>query len=261
MADSSPTITLLTDFGLQDHFVAAMKGVMLGVNPDLRFVDISHLVPPHDIFAGAFTLNQACFCFPPGTVHLVVVDPGVGTARKAMALSAGGHFFVAPDNGLLTNVMESQESWSAWEITADHYYLKPLSATFHGRDVFAPIAAWISRGIPLQQLGPVLQNPVRLKIPPLKKVQDALIQGCVLSIDRFGNLITNLRPQDVPHFVKILAGKREITAIHETYGEGKEGEIFIVPGSTGYLEIALKDGSASSLLNLKSGAPIGVILT
>jgi len=261
MANSSPAITLLTDFGLRDHFVAAMKGVMLGINPDLRFTDISHLVPPQDVFSGAFTLHQACFCFPPGTIHLAVIDPGVGTERKPMAVSAGGHFFVAPDNGLLTYVLESQEDCAAYEITAKDYFLKPLSSTFHGRDIFAPVAAWLSRGIPLQQLGPALQNPARLKIPPLERIADTQIQGCVLAVDHFGNLITNLNPGDVPRSAKILAGRREITVIHKTYGEGKKGEVFIVPGSTGYLEIAVKDGSAASLLNLKSGDPITVILT
>jgi S-adenosylmethionine hydrolase len=261
MTKSSPIITLLTDFGLSDHFVAAMKGVMLGINPDLRFVDISHLIPPQDIFSGAFTLNQACFCFPPETVHLAVVDPGVGTARKAMAVSAGGHFFVAPDNGLLTYVLESHADYAAYEVTAEHYFLKPLSATFHGRDVFAPVAAWLSRGIPLRQLGPALRDPVRLKIPPIGRIEDKQIQGCILAVDRFGNLITNLRPQDIRGFLKIQAGRREITAIHETYGEAKAGEVFLVRGSTGYLEIAVKDGSAASVLNLKSGAPIGVALS
>jgi S-adenosylmethionine hydrolase len=261
MANSSSIITLLTDFGLRDHFVAAMKGVMLSVNPDLKLVDISHFVPPQDILTGAFTLCQACFCFPAGTIHLAVVDPGVGTARKALAVSAGRHIFVAPDNGLLTYVLESQEDCAAYEITAEHYFLKPVSATFHGRDVFAPIAAWISRGVPLHQLGPEVQDPIRLKIPPLTKVKDGLIQGSILAVDRFGNLITNLKPEDVPGFAKILAGQREITGIHESYGEGAAGEIFIVPGSTGYLEIAIKDGSAASILNLRSGAPIGVVLS
>jgi S-adenosylmethionine hydrolase len=260
MANSNPIITLLTDFGLGDHFVAAMKGVMLGINPDLRFTDISHLVPPQDVFSGAFTLGQACFYFPRGTIHLAVVDPGVGTARKPIAVSAGGHFFVAPDNGLLTYALESQGGWVAYEVTAEDYFLKPLSATFHGRDIFAPVAAWLSRGIPLQQLGPALRDPVRLKIPPLEKVQNAQTQGYVLAVDHFGNLITNLKPEDLPVSGKILAGRREIAVIHETYGEGKTGEVFIVPGSTGYLEIAVKDGSSASLLNLKSGDPITVIL-
>jgi S-adenosylmethionine hydrolase len=261
MANSSPIITLLTDFGLRDHFVAAMKGVMLSLNPALNLVDISHLIPPQDVFSGAFTLWQTCFCFPPGTIHLAVVDPGVGSTRKALAVSAGGHHFVAPDNGLLTYVLNAREDFTAYEITADHYFLKPVSTTFHGRDVFAPIAAWISRGIPLHQIGPELQNPIRLKVPAIKRVQDALVQGSVLAVDRFGNLITNLKPEDVLGFAKILAGQREITAIHESYGEGNAGELFIVPGSTGYLEIAVKDGSAASLLNIKSGAPIGVVLS
>ncbi len=253
-------ITLLSDFGLRDHFVSAMKGVILGLNPDLTLVDISHLVPPQDIFTGAFILGQAYSCFPPGTIHLAVVDPGVGTARKALAVSAGGHFFVAPDNGILTCVLEAQQDCAAYEIAAEHYYRKPVSSTFHGRDIFAPIAAWISRGIPLHQLGPALPNPVRLKIPAPMRVQDALIQGSILAVDQFGNLITNLKPGDIPRSFKVLAGQREITNLRKTYGEGSPGEIFIVPGSTGYLEIAVKDGSAASVLNLRSGAPFGVVL-
>jgi S-adenosylmethionine hydrolase len=259
MTHSNPFITLLTDFGLSDHFVAAMKGVMLSINQDLRFTDISHLVPPQDIFGAAFTLNQACFYFPPGTIHLAVVDPGVGTERKAMAVSAGGHFFVAPDNGLLTYVLESQEDCAAYEIAADEYFRKPLSGTFHGRDIFAPVAAWISRGIPLHEFGPLLPNPIRLDIPPLEKIQDDQIRGCILSVDHFGNLITNLKPGDVSRSAKIRAGRKEVTVFRKTYGEGKKGEIFVVPGSTGYLEIVVREGSAASLLNLKSGDSITVI--
>jgi S-adenosyl-L-methionine hydrolase (adenosine-forming) len=252
-------ITLLTDFGLKDHFVAAMKGVLLKLNPALTLADISHLIPPQDIYAGAFTLSQACFYYPAGTIHLAVVDPGVGSTRKALAVAAGGHFFVAPDNGILTHVLESQADGIAYEITADHYFNKPVSTTFHGRDVFAPIAAWISRGIPLHQLGPVLPNPVKLQIPALKYVRDSLIQGIILAVDHFGNLITNLKPSNVPRAFKMMAGQKEITTMHQTYAEGALGEIFIVPGSTGYLEIAVKDGSAAAQLNLKAGFPIGVI--
>jgi S-adenosyl-L-methionine hydrolase (adenosine-forming) len=252
-------VTLLTDFGLQDHFVAAVKGVILSVNPEVMLVDISHLVPPYDIFTGAFILGQSCYCFPPGSVHLAVVDPGVGTARKALAVYAGGHYFVAPDNGILTYALAGQE-FEAYEITAEHYFRKPVSATFHGRDIFAPIAAWITRGIPLHQIGTPLTNPVRLKLPALARVKDALIQGCILAVDRFGNLITNLAPGDLPKSYKILASQREIISLRKTYAEGMPGEVFVVPGSTGYLEIVLKDGSAASTLNLKSGAPIGVIL-
>jgi S-adenosyl-L-methionine hydrolase (adenosine-forming) len=252
-------VTLLTDFGLRDYFVAAMKGVMLSLNPDLVFVDISHLVPPQNILSGAFTLGQTWALFPLKTIHLAVVDPGVGTARKAIVATAGGHLFVAPDNGILTAVMESQEDFKAYEITAGHYFRKPVSDTFHGRDVFAPIAAWLSRGIPAEQMGNRLQEPVRLKMPVAKKVREGLIQGAILAVDIFGNLITNVKPSDVPPaFRFILPGQREVTVIRRTYGEGKPGELFIVQGSTGYLEISLKDGSAAALLDLKVGAPLGV---
>ncbi len=255
-----PIITILSDFGLRDHFVAAAKGVILNLNPDVTLVDISHQIAPQDIFSGAFTLGQSYSYFPSGTVHLAVVDPGVGTARKVLAATAGGHFFVAPDNGILTYIMEAHEDFTAYEVTADHYFRKPVSTTFHGRDIFAPIAAWISRRIELHQLGPVLKSPVRLQIPALKRVRDALIQGTILSVDQFGNLITNLRPADVPVSCKIVAGQKEITGFRKTYAEGNPGEVIIVPGSTGYLEIAVKGGSAAATLNLKAGFPIGVIL-
>jgi S-adenosyl-L-methionine hydrolase (adenosine-forming) len=255
-----PVITLLSDFGLSDYFVGAVKGVMLGLNPDVAFVDISHLIPPQDIFTGAFTLSQAYSCFPQGTVHFAVVDPGVGTSRKALAATAAGHYFVAPDNGILTYIMEANEDFVAYEITADHYFRKPVAATFHGRDVFAPVAAWISRKIELHQFGPVLPSPVRLQIPPLKRVREALIQGTILAIDHFGNLITNLKPEDVSMPFKILAGQREITALRRTYGEGMPGEVIVVLGSAGFLEIAVKGGSAAATLSIKAGAPIGVIL-
>jgi S-adenosylmethionine hydrolase len=187
---------------------------------------------------------------------MAVVDPGVGTARKVLAATAGGHYFVAPDNGILTYIMEAHED----EVTADHYFRKPVSSTFHGRDIFAPIAAWLSRRIDSHQLGPVLKSPIRLQVPVLKRVRDALIQGAILAVDQFGNLITNLKPDDVPVPFKILAGQKEITGFRKTYSEGTLGEIIVVPGSTGYLEIAVRGGSAAAALNLKAGAPIGVVL-
>ncbi len=260
-------LTLLTDFGLRDHYVGAIKGVILSINPSVNLVDLTHMVPPQDVPSGAFTLGQAYRWYPERTIHMAVVDPGVGTARKALAVSAGGHYFVAPDNGLLSYVLEREEDATAYEITADHYYCKPLSSTFHGRDVFAPIAAWISRDIPLHQLGPVCASPVRLKIPAVIRVRDSLIQAAVLAVDQFGNLVTNLKPEDVPAFsggtprpCKVLAGHREITAFHRTFGEGGAGEVFLVPGSAGFLEIAVRNGSAAALLNLSAGAPIGVVL-
>jgi S-adenosyl-L-methionine hydrolase (adenosine-forming) len=260
-------VTLLSDFGLRDHYVASIKGVMLGINPTLQFVDITHLVPPGDVFSAAFTLGRVWSYFPLGTIHLAVVDPGVGTARKALVASAAGHYFVAPDNGLLTWVIDGPDGATVHEITADHYFRRPLSSTFHGRDVFAPIAAWVSRDVRLDQIGPQRPNPLRLKIPTLTRVRDALIQGAVLAVDHFGNLITNLRPEDVPAYTsavgrscKVLVAQREITAFRRTYGDGQPGDLFVVPGSTGYLEIAMRDGSAAAELKVKPGADVGVVL-
>jgi hypothetical protein len=255
-----PIITLLSDFGLRDQFAGAVKGVMLSLNPDLTLVDISHQIPPQDIFTGAFVLSQAYSYFPQGTIHFAVIDPGVGTSRKVLAAWAGGYFFVAPDNGILTYIMDAHEEFTAYEVTADHYFRKPVSATFHGRDIFAPIAAWISRKIELHQLGPVLKSPVRLKMPALKQVKDGLMQGWIIAVDQFGNLITNLKPADLPRSFKILAGQREVTNMRKTYGEGTPGEVFAVLGSTGYLEIVIRGGSAAATLNLKTGAPIGLVL-
>ena len=267
MANSGRIITLLTDFGLRDHFVAAMKGVLLGLNPDLQLVDISHLVPPQDIHSGAFLLGQAYSCFPAGTIHLAVVDPGVGTSRKVLAATAGGSYFVAPDNGVLSYVQSENEDFLAYEVTADHYFRKPVSRTFHGRDIFAPIAAWISRDIPLRQLGNELESPVLMKIPVPARVKEGLIQAAILAVDHFGNLVTNLTPGHLPEFdsakplpFKILAGKKEITSFYDAYGQGQQGEIFLIEGSTGCLEISMRGGSAAATLGLKSGNPIGVVL-
>jgi S-adenosyl-L-methionine hydrolase (adenosine-forming) len=268
MPDLRRIVTLLSDFGLRDHYVAAMKGVMLGINPDLVLVDISHAILPQDVFSGAFTLGQAYPVFPAGTIHLAVVDPGVGTGRRALAVRAGSQLFVAPDNGLLTHVLAREESWAAHEIAAEHYFRKPVSYTFHGRDIFAPVAAWLSRDVALHQLGPEVKDPVRLKLAPVTRVRDTLIQGTILAVDGFGNLVTNLRPEDLPAFAapggracKVMAGQKEITRFCRTFGEGARGEVFIVPGSSGYLEIAMREGSAAAALGLSPGAMIGAVLS
>jgi S-adenosylmethionine hydrolase len=265
MAPAPRIVTLLTDFGLQDHYVAAMKGVMLGVNPRLSFVDISHLIPPQDIRSGAFRLGQAYPCFPAGTIHLAVVDPGVGTDRKAVVASAAGQFFVAPDNGILSWVFHRETKVDLREVTAEHYFRKPVSSTFHGRDIFAPVAAWISRDIPLHQFGPEYQTPVRLEFPALKRVEGGLLEGAVLAVDGFGNLVTNLKPEDVPPCdpsgswpCGIFAGRREIGRFRNTFGEGEAGEIFVIPGSSGYLEIVMRNGSAASALGLGPGSTIRI---
>jgi S-adenosyl-L-methionine hydrolase (adenosine-forming) len=267
MAPTPRIVTLLTDFGLRDHYVAAMKGVMLGVNSHLSFVDITHLIPPQDIQSAAFRLGQAYPCFPARTIHLAVVDPGVGTARKAIIASAAGQFFVAPDNGILSWVFHCEEEVDLWEITAEHYFRKPVSATFHGRDIFAPVAAWISRDIPLHQFGPAYRTPVRLNFPPLKRVDNAFMEAAVLAVDGFGNLVTNLRPEDIPPCgppgswpCRIFAAQREISSFHNAFEEGEAGEIFVIRGSSGYLEIVMRNGSAASALGLSPGSSIRVAL-
>ncbi len=259
MANPAPIMTVTTDFGLRDDFVAAVKGVILKVNPDVKLVDVSNHVPPQDVFTAAFTLGKAWSYFPYGTVHLAIVESGVGVACKGLVVDAGGHFFVSPDNGILTYVFEENPGFEAYEITAEHYYHKPVSSDCPGRDIYAPIAAWISKGVPPRQLGNELRDPVRLQLPGIQKVKDTLMQAQILAVDRLGNLITNLKPADLPRAYKILAGHREITSIHKTYQEGAPGEVSAIPGTTGYLEIAVKDGSAASLLKIKAGSPIGVV--
>jgi S-adenosylmethionine hydrolase len=268
MPGTTRIVTLLTDFGEQDHYVAAMKGVMLSINANLHFVDITHQIPPQDIQSGAFSLGQAYAYFPGETIHVAVVDPGVGTERKALVARAGEQFFVAPDNGILSYVLDKETEARVYEVTADHYFRKPISATFQGRDVFAPVAGWLSRDIHLDQFGSPYEQPVRLAVPRLAKLKGNLIQAAVLAVDRFGNLITNLTPEDLPFYgatgerpCKLLAAQREITSFHRTFAEGNPGDLFVVPGSTGYLEIVVRNGSAAATLNLGPGAMIGVVLS
>jgi S-adenosylmethionine hydrolase len=260
-----PILTLTTDFGLSDPYVGTMKGVILGIAPAAVLVDVTHEVSAQDVVAGALALEAAYAYFPPGTIHLAVVDPGVGTMRKGLAASAGGYYFVAPDNGLLTHVFNREDGHTVHEITADHYFHKPVSSTFHGRDIFAPIAAWISRDVPLRQFGPQLEQPVLLKLPGVTRVRDALVQGAVLAADAFGNLITNLTPEDVPAYgttgrgCRMVVGRREITLFRRTFGEGAPGELMVIPGSSGYLEIVKRDASAADELEAGPGSPVGII--
>src|SRR5712691_6438607 len=191
-----PLVTLTTDFGLRDPFVGIMKGVILSICPTARLVDLTHEVEPQDILGGCLTLEAAVPFFPAGTVHLVVVDPGVGSARRAIALRTGGGYLVGPDNGVLTPAFE-RSGWTAVALTAPEYRLPSVSRTFHGRDVFAPAAAYLAAGIPLERLGSTLTDPVRLPLPGCRLEGDALV-GEVLAADRFGNLITSIPAARLP---------------------------------------------------------------
>lgn len=255
-----PLITLLTDFGLADHYVAAMKGVILGICPDARLVDISHEIRPYGIAEAAFTLGQAYPCFPPGTTHLVVVDPGVGSARRPLLVEAEGHNFIAPDNGVLTWPMDRDPGHSAREITAANYFRQPVSGTFHGRDIFAPVAASVASGVPVAELGNTVRDPVRLDLAPADCEQNGVWRGRILYVDRFGNLVTNFRAADVPEIAerrfKMVIGNTETSRYYPTYAAAKHGDIFVIMGSSGYLEMSINQQDAAHLTRAEAGTEV-----
>ena len=260
-------ITLTTDFGLTDHFVGVMKGVILNINPDAEIVDLTHNINAYDIFDAAFTLAQSYRFFPSNTIHLVVVDPGVGTARRPILARTMDYKFVAPDNGVLSLIYEREEALEVRHVTADHYFLNPVSNTFHGRDIFAPIVGWLSKGVEIDKFGDPITDFAKFSPPKPKQVSDKLLKGVVLKIDKFGNIITNLSPQDVPQLFsenpppfKIIVNEQEITRLNLAYSMGKPSEIFAMVGSSGFLEICTNRGSAAKTLNVARGAEIGVMM-
>jgi len=261
-------ITLTTDFGLNDHFVGAMKGVLLDTAPGVQIVDISHAVQTFDILDGALTISQAYSYFPSGTVHMVIVDPGVGTARRPIILSTERYFFVAPDNGVLSLIFDREEKFSVRHVTAEHYFLQPRSNTFQGRDIFAPVAAYLAKGIDPERLGQEVTDYVRFAAPRPKPVDERTLRGVVLKVDRFGNLITNITLPDIPTLFqasppafRIAVGtKGMVTRLCANYAEGAPGEAFAILGSTGFLEIATNRGSAHQLLGAGKGSEVNVVL-
>jgi S-adenosylmethionine hydrolase len=262
-----PIVTLITDFDTADHFVGTMKGVILNINPEVDIVDICHEVASYDIFEAAFTLAQSYRFFPPETIHLVVVDPGVGTARRPLLARTGAYRFVAPDNGVLSLIYEREENVEVRHITSDHYFLNPVSNTFQGRDVFAPVVGWLSKRVEVDKFGDLVTDYTRFTSPKPKCVSDNLIKGVVLKVDKFGNVITNLTPEDVPQLFsenpppfKIIINQQEITRLNLAYSMGKPSEIFAIVGSSGYIEICTNRGSAAKALNVNRGVEVGVML-
>ena len=261
-----PIITLTTDFGLNDHFIGTMKGVILKILPNAEIVDICHSVQAFDILDGALALAQAYSYFPTRTVHLVVVDPGVGSARRPIIASSEEQNFVAPDNGVLSLMYAREERLSVRHITSDHYFLQPVSNTFHGRDIFAPVAAYLAKGVDHEKFGEEITDFVRFNAPKPKAADANTLRGVVLRVDRFGNLITNFAPQDAPALFqqqppafKIVVGKREISALRQNYAEGAPGEVFGILGSMGYLEIVANRGSAAQLVGSGKGTEVQLI--
>lgn len=256
-------ITLTTDFGLQDSYVAEMKGVILSICPSATLVDITHVVPPGDIRCGAFVLSVATRTFPPGTVHVAVVDPGVGTERRPIAVQTKHGVFVAPDNGLLSFVLADAVDPRAVVLSNQAYYRQPVSNTFHGRDIFAPAAAYLHNGVPLQAFGPEAHHLHLFPVPRPRWVGEGLLAGEVIHVDGFCNVITNIcqRDGDWGRFAYARVSRHKIRRLCRAYAEAALGELVALFGSSGYLELALRDGCAAGRLRARPGTPVQVTFT
>ena len=262
-----PIVTLTTDFGLNDHFVGTIKGVILGIEPEAQIVDICHSVQAFDILEGALALAQSYSYFSSRTVHLVVVDPGVGSSRRPILATSDRHNFVAPDNGVLSLMYAREERVNVRHITSDHYFLQPLSNTFHARDIFAPVAGWLAKGVDPEKFGEPITDFVRFNAPKPKALDAHTLRGVVLKVDRFGNLVTNFTAEDVPALFqpqppafKIVVGKREVTTLKTNFAEGAPGEVFAILGSMGYLEIAANRAAAVQLVGSGKGTEVNIVL-
>jgi S-adenosylmethionine hydrolase len=258
MIAAAGIVALITDFGLKDHYVGVMKGVILGVNPEARIIDISHGVGSQDVLDAYFLLSNTYPFFPDGTVFVAVVDPGVGGDRAVVAIESGRHIFLAPDNGLLGFLEKEGGIRRIVRVENNRFFLKPISNTFHGRDIFAPVAGHLSRGLDLAQLGPELGEIQRISTPAPRTIREGVIVGEVVSIDRFGNLVTNipgdrLSPADQ---VQVKVGKATIRGLSTSYTSARKGEYVAVVGSTGNLEVSINKGDARK----KTGAKVGDVV-
>ena len=240
----------MTDFGSKDHYAGVMKGVILGINPDARIVDITHEIEKFNIFEAAFMLKSYYKYFPPGTVHVAVVDPGVGGLRRPVAVEAGGNFFVGPDNGIFSPVLDSADNPRVIEIANTAYMLGNVSGTFHGRDIFAPAAAHLSAGAGIYDLGTDAPLPFSLEIPE-PSVEGNKITGEVLYADSFGNLVTNIPGGIIKPDSSVYVDGHALDRISRSYGETVKGELLAIIGSAGLLEISLNRGSAKDFLGTK----------
>jgi S-adenosyl-L-methionine hydrolase (adenosine-forming) len=263
-AIKQPVITLLTDFGCSDHYVGAMKGVILGICPGARLVDISHEITPYEITEAAYTLLQAWGCFPKGTIHLVVVDPGVGSSRRPILAEAGGHRFVAPDNGVLTMVFDSVSNARVREIAAARYFREPVSRTFHGRDIFAPVAAHLAAGVAPSGFGRRIEEFVRLDFSKPRSTAPGSWTGVILKVDRFGNLITNFESAVWSRIggqkFQMRIGAHRVSTMASDYAGMKAGHLFSIAGSAGFLEISMNRGSAAARLGVGAGEKVELFL-
>jgi S-adenosylmethionine hydrolase len=272
-------ITILTDFGVTDGYVAAVKAVILNINPRVVLVDVTHEIPPQDVQSGAFVLSTVYRYFPPGTIHLTVVDPCVGTDRAAVIVDTGEALYVTPDNGLLSFLLadkrepaafgivpvdqagtfpvEVPQRWRVVKIAESRYWLPKPSRTFHGRDIFAPVAAYLSLGEPIERFGPMVDTIRSFEVPFARKLPDGTLGGEVIHVDRFGNLITCVKAEELPRGQLVFeVGGYRIQGLSQSYAEGHG--LTAVVGGTGYIEVALPGGSATAMTGLGVGSPITV---
>ena len=251
-------IALLTDFGTQDYFVAAMKGVILSINKDANIIDITHEIPPQDIGSASFILQSCYKDFPAKTIFTAVVDPGVGSVRRAILVETAEYFFIAPDNGLLSFVFSDFENCKVFEISSEKFFRQRVSQTFHGRDIFAPCAAHLSGGVKPSEFGNEITGAVVSAKQIPRRVSQNTIEAEIIFIDRFGNLITNLKADDLPDKFYLEINNQKIEKLCGFFAEAKAGELFMIIGSAGFLEIAVFQGSAKNVLNIETGQKIFV---
>lgn len=262
-----PIVALLTDFGSQDHYVGAVKGAVLAAAPEAAIVDIVHDLAPHDVVAGAYALEAAHGAFPAGTAFLAVVDPGVGSDRRGIAIEAGGYRFTGPDNGIFTLILAAHEGARVHEVRNAGLFRYEVAPTFHARDIFAPVAARLATGMPLEEVGPQILDPVRFAVDAPRELRDGTWEGTVVLVDHFGNLTTSFTRSHLDAILATVGGDpTELVVLVEgavlplvrTYAEIAEGEACALVGSGGRLEIAVHRGNASRVLGATRGAPVRI---
>ncbi|HEY1241050.1 MAG TPA: SAM-dependent chlorinase/fluorinase [Bryobacteraceae bacterium] len=258
-----PILTLTTDFGLSDHYVGAMKGVILGICPQAQIVDISHEVSPFGVAEGAYVIEQAYRYYPNKTVHVVVVDPGVGSARRPILVEAAGQVFIAPDNGVLGMIL-ARKQHKVRVLSNGRYFLKSVSQTFHGRDIFSPVAAHVAAGVKPAQMGKRVDDYVRPEFASPVRTGEHAWTGRILKIDHFGNIITNFYAADHPGLesgrFSLGIGSHRTGRLARSYAESAPGELFVIAGSGGYLEVSLNQGSAASMIGCNGGVAVDLVL-
>jgi S-adenosylmethionine hydrolase len=264
MSKIQPVITLITDFGLQDGYVGVVKGVITKINPSVNIIDISNNIESQNIFQAAYVLYSSYAYFPKGTIHVVVVDPGVGSKRKVLCLKTKDYLFIAPDNGVLSFIAAREESPSIREITNKKLFLPEISDTFHGRDIFAPTAAHLSKGFSYKDLGKRVGKVKEIDLPKPIRSPGGMLKGEIIYVDGFGNLITNInrdmidRLREKSENLVIVVGRRKLNKISNSYADVGVGDVVAILGSSGYLEISVNHGSARDVLNLKKGDKLGL---